>query len=174
MKNTIVLIDGSNFYYKLKSLGFKNLLDFNFSGFIKYLCKDTNTAIYYIGKIRTDGTRKAQRLHTEQQHLLERLKKHKVQYKLGYLLKTQGRYHEKGVDVQIAVDILIAAYENLYKNILLISSDTDIIPAIKKSKDLGKPISYIGFKHQPSKALIRESTDHYLLNKSELKQFVKA
>jgi hypothetical protein len=36
-KRTIVLIDGSNFYHRLKELKIKNLLEFNFAGFIKFL-----------------------------------------------------------------------------------------------------------------------------------------
>lgn len=171
MKNSIVLIDGSNFYYKLKSLGFKNLFNFNYTGFVNHL--GAKTANYYIGRISTDGSKKSKKLHTDQQYLLEKLKKHKIHYKLGYLLKTKGKYHEKGVDVQIAVDILIASYENLYDRIHLVSSDTDIIPAIVKAKELGKEISYIGFSHQPSKALIRECSDTILLNKKQLKQFIQ-
>lgn len=41
-------------------------------------------------------------------------------------------WDEKGVDVHIAVAILVAAYENLADRIILVSSDTDLIPAIAK------------------------------------------
>ncbi len=64
-------------------------------------------------------------------------------------MQNNGKYHEKGVDVQLAVDILIGAYEDLYDRAILISSDTDLIPAIQKVKQLGKQIEYIGFSHQP-------------------------
>lgn len=70
-------------------------------------------------------------------------------------MNTNGAYHEKGVDVQLAVDLLVGAYEKSYDTAILISSDTDLIPAIKKVQQLGKKIEYIGFAHQPSIALQR-------------------
>lgn len=85
----IVLIDGSNFYFKLRDLGLKNLLDFDFQSFIKdlsgkYKCIE---AVYFIGKIRTDGSKKSNYLLSQQQKLLQHLSNNKINYKLGYLLK---------------------------------------------------------------------------------------
>ena len=93
----IILIDGSNFYFKLKDLQLHNLLNFDFSGFAKTLSgKDTIIqASYYIGAVRTDGTQKSQRLFNEQRKLLASLKKHRLSYILGYLLKSNGVYHRK-------------------------------------------------------------------------------
>ncbi|PIX31320.1 helicase, partial [Candidatus Berkelbacteria bacterium CG_4_8_14_3_um_filter_33_6] len=45
------------------------------------------------------------------------------------MLKSDGKYHEKGVDVRIAVDILRGALKNEYRRCFVISSDTDLIPA---------------------------------------------
>lgn len=109
MTKCIVLIDGSNFYYKLKDLQFHNLLNFDFSGFAKMLAGSNNEIIhttYYIGKIRTDGTEKTKRLFDNQQKLLGHLKKHNFRYSLGYLMKNGRVYHEKGVDVNIAVEYI--------------------------------------------------------------------
>ena len=136
----IVLIDGSNFYFKLKDLKLQNLLQFDFSGFIKMLGgrEKIVQSTYYVGKIITDGTAKTQRLFNNQRKLLAHLRKHNFRYSLGYLMKTDGRYHEKGVDVNIAVDILVATYENLCDRIILVSSDTDLLPAIVKVKEKRK------------------------------------
>lgn len=86
-------------------------------------------------------------------------------------MKNDGVYHEKGVDVKIAVDLLVGAYENLYDTAVLISSDTDLIPAIEKIKQLGKVIEYIGFSHKPSHGLIRSATETRLLTKNDMKEF---
>jgi uncharacterized LabA/DUF88 family protein len=59
------------------------------------------------------------------------LKKHKYKYVLGYLLKSGGKYHEKGVDVNLAGDIYVAAYENLCDHFILVSPDTDLLPAAR-------------------------------------------
>jgi len=60
----LILIDGSNFYFKLKDLQLHNLLNFDFSGFAKVLAGENEIvhATYYVGKIRTDGTEKTKRL----------------------------------------------------------------------------------------------------------------
>lgn len=173
MNKTIILIDGSNFYFKLKSLGLDKQLDFNYSAFAKFLIgKDKLiSATYYIGKVRTDKTKKSQKLHKNQQKLLAQLRKHKFNYKLGYLLKSDGKYHEKGVDVQLAVDLLVAAYENIADRIILVSSDTDLIPSITKAQKMGKVVEYIGFSHQKSIALVAECKESRLLKLEDLEQF---
>ena len=124
-QKSIILIDGSNFYFKLKDLKLHSLLTFDFISFFKLLISNSKLVecIYYVGKVRTDGTDKTQRLFNNQRKLFTHLKKHKIRYSLGYLLKTDGKYHEKGVDVNIAVDILVASYENLCDHIILVSSE---------------------------------------------------
>jgi hypothetical protein len=54
----IVLIDGSNFYFKLKNLQLHNLLNLDFSGFVGSLINgnDLVGTTYYVGAVRTDGT----------------------------------------------------------------------------------------------------------------------
>ena len=175
-KRCTVLIDGSNFYFKMKELRLHHLLQFDFSSFIKFIAKKYRVvfATYYIGKIKTDGTDKTAQLHASQQKLFAHLRKHKVKYSLGYLLKSGGRFHEKGVDVNIAVDILVATYENLCDHIILISSDTDLLPAIQKARQKGKTVEYIGFSHQPSHAMIANCTESYLLKKELLEPFVRS
>jgi len=79
--------------------------------------------------------------------------------------------HEKGVDIQIAVDMLINSYENRIDRIILISSDTDLIPAIKQVQKLGKQVTYVGFKHKPSRALINICSDYVLLSRRDLDEF---
>ena len=174
-KSCFILIDGSNFYFKLKDVGLKNLLVFNFSGFAKTLAgKDKIVScLYYIGAVKTDGTAKTKILFSNQRKLLANLKKHNFKYSLGFLLKSGGYFHEKGVDVNIAVDILVAAYENLCDRIIIVSSDTDLLPAIKKAKEKGKIVEYVGFSHQPSLAMIANCSISTLLKKEDLNGFIK-
>ncbi len=175
IKRYIILIDGSNFYFKLKDLKLHHLLDFNFSLFNKMLIGKNKLVQcnYHIGKVRTDGTGKTQKLFNNQRKLFAHLKKHKVYYSLGYLLKSGGKYHEKGVDVNIAVDILVTTYENLSDHIILISSDTDLLPAIRKAREKGKTVEYIGFSHQPSVAMVANCSKSRLLTKEDLLPFIK-
>ncbi|OGK14167.1 hypothetical protein A3C98_00320 [Candidatus Roizmanbacteria bacterium RIFCSPHIGHO2_02_FULL_37_15] len=148
---------------------------FNFVSFFKVLLgrRKLIESVYYVGKVRTDGTEKTQRLFNNQRKLFSHLKKYKIRYSLGYLMKTKGRFHEKGVDVNIAVDILVATYENLCDHIILVSSDTDLLPAIKKAKEKSKTVEYVGFSHQPSIALVANCSKSWLLTKEDLLPFIK-
>lgn len=174
-KRCFVIIDGSNFYFKLKDLELHHLINFDFSGFINMLVSKNKLqkAIYYIGKVRTDKTKKTQILQANQQRLFAHLKKHRVEYSLGYLLKSGGRFHEKGVDVNMAVDILKSVYKKLCDHIILISSDTDLLPVVKEVKENGKTIEYVGFSHQPSLAMIANCSVSRLLTKEDLEPFIK-
>jgi len=175
-KTCFILIDGNNFYFKLKSLNLHNLLEFDFLTFSNFIAKKDKIKmrIYYVGAVRTDGNKHTQRLFNAQRKLLSHLRKNKYKYSLGYLLKSGGKYHEKGVDVNIAVDILVAAYEKQCDRIILVSSDTDLLPAIKKAKEKGVPIEYIGFSHQPSLAMIASCTESRLLQKEDLSPLAPA
>ena len=170
----IVLIDGSNFYFKLKDLGLHNLLQFDFSEFADFLARSNKIVSkkYYVGRVRQDGTSHADKLLASQQKLFESLKKHKMHYVLGYLLKSEGIYHEKGVDVNIAVDMLVATYEDICDRIILVSSDTDLEPAINKAKQKGKVVEYVGFSHKASVAMVRFCSESTLLRKEDLEKLI--
>lgn len=173
-QRTLILIDGSNFYYKLKDLKLNNLLNFEFKKFAEFLAKSDQIvgSKYYVGRVRQDGSEKSEKLFDAQQKLIGRLKNHAYHYSLGYLLKNNDVYHEKGVDVQIAIDIVVATYENLCDRIILVSSDTDLAPAIKKAQAKGKIVEYIGFSHQPSVAMVAFCKESRLLTKADVQQFI--
>jgi len=170
---SLIIIDGSNFYFKLKSLELNQLLKFDFRAFTNYLAATDKLVetCYYVGRIRQDGSVKTQKLFTSQQKLLAALKKSEIRYSLGYLLKNNDRYHEKGVDVQMAVDILVAAYENRCDKIIIVSSDTDLAPAIRKAREKKKFVEYIGFSHQPSVAMVSFCSSSRLITKTEINKF---
>jgi uncharacterized LabA/DUF88 family protein len=174
-ERAIIRVDGSNFYFKLRDLKLHQLLTFNFSDFAKAITGSRRlvSATYYVGKVRTDGTAKTQELFNNQRKLLAYLRKHQFTYSLGYLLKSDGKFHEKGVDVQIAVDMLVVAYENLCERIYLVSSDTDLIPAIQKAQEKGKTVVYVGFSHQVSRALVDSCKETQTLTKDQLLPFIQ-
>ena len=44
-----------------------------------------------------------------------------------------------------------------YDTAILVSSDTDLIPALIKVREMKKKVEYIGFSHKPSYGLITHS-----------------
>ena len=177
MKNTekvIVVIDGSNLYYKLKSLKIKHTAKFNYMGLVNYLLKSRKLIMctYYIGVVkaaRSDNL--GQKLVKQQVNLFNHLNSQGIKVEKGFIMKTGQSYHEKGVDVKMSVDMLVGAYENTYDTVILVSSDTDLIPVIKIVKTKGKKIEYIGFAHEPSFGVGRYATISKLLLKKDLLKF---
>lgn len=135
-KRVLIIIDGSNLYYKLRDLKIKELVDYDYAGLVNsFLEKNIKSKVkYYIGAIRTDGSKKSLKMFRKQRKLLANLKKQKIEYFLGYLLKSGGKYHEKGVDVQMVVDMLKGAYKDEYDQFILVSSDSDLAPAIEATQ----------------------------------------
>lgn len=170
-----IYIDGSNLYHKLKDISVPNTTYFNYKEFCSWLARDREiiSLRYYVGVVRAkEEDKRGQRLRQQQQKLFAHLTKQGFTIKRGYLMSADGVYHEKGVDVQIAVDMLVGAYENFYDTAILLSSDTDIIPAIRKIKYMGKGIEYIGFSHKPSFGLQKYATISRLLIKEEIEPFI--
>ena len=129
---------------------------------------------YYIGVVRAKpGDPKAEAMKNQQVNLFNNLQSKRQRFMVhrGYIMENHGVYHEKGVDVKIAVDLLTGAYENSYDTAILLSSDTDLIPAIQKVRALGKAVEYIGFAHRPSLGLQKHVTLSRLLIRAEIEPF---
>jgi len=170
-----IYIDGSNLYHKLKDLGVPNTTSFNYSGLCDKLARGREVISYryYVGAIRAKvGDAKGQQLRANQQRLFNSLLKQKFCIKQGQFLMNNGKYHEKGVDVKMAVDLLTGAYDDLYDTAILLSSDSDLNPAVMKTKHLGKKLEYIGFSHNPCFSLQKVATLSRLLIKDDLDEFI--
>lgn len=179
-KRVAVFIDGSNFYFKLKTLVPKklDLIHYQYRALAKSML-DSNETItqigYYIGVVRDTKNvkdhEKAQELVKNQQRLFEQLKYQKIDVIKGYLLERDSKYFEKGVDVRLAIDIVSMAYEKQYDVAYIISSDTDLIPAIRKAQNYKKEIVHVGFEHQPSLALLRYASRFRVITRKEAERY---
>src|SRR3989338_4494569 len=169
-----IAIDGSNFYHKLKSLGFRHQINFDFGAFADFLVGDKKIVSkkYYVGAIRENPSEpKTKELLANQQRLLAKLKYQGFTYELGYLLKSDHRFHEKGVDVKMAVDMVAGSYKNSYDHFILVSSDSDLVPAVQEVRANKRTVEYVGFSNSVSIALIRNCSDVKTLKKEDLARF---
>ena len=66
---------------------------------------------------------------------------------------TQEVLQEKGVDVRLATDMLEDAYTHAQSTIVVMSSDTDLCPALHKIKAHGAKVVYIGFADSINRAV---------------------
>jgi len=181
MKRAFVFIDGSNFYFKLKELTSKlnnkySLLDFNFRKFAKWLVKPNKSEEihYYLGVIsRRKDNNKSEKLYANQQKLFRKLQKQNIIITLGQLIKHPDKtYHEKGVNVRLAVEMIRFAREDKYDIAYLVSSDTDLVAAVEEVQSIGKIVQYVGIPKGQSFGLSKAADDVRLLRPEEIKQFL--
>lgn len=64
---------------------------------------------------------------------------------------------QKGVDVQLAVDLVSNAYLNTYDVAVLLSGDIDLLESLKLIKNLGKHIVIFSHYKNVAKEMVRES-----------------
>lgn len=173
-----ILIDGSNFYNSvLKLMGLRDL-DFNFETFAQFLANGRTIVSsgkrFYMGSVReVTGDKKSQRAMAKQNELFaylyenhwevctsklrfrrekividDSIEEHQQLKKCGIEIITINRKREKGIDVKLATDLLVGAFDNRYDVAIVVSSDGDLVPAIdcvRQSNKLKKQVEYIGF-----------------------------
>jgi uncharacterized LabA/DUF88 family protein len=172
-----VYIDGSNFYNYLKDgeVNFPNGVKFDFKNFVDYLVGNERECIskrYYTGIFRNfDGSKKSQELVSGQQKFLTNIEKDGFVIKRGRIMPIGGVYKEKGTDVKIAVDLIVGAEKDLYDTAILVSSDTDLIPAIRHIKYKNKKLEYVGFAHAPSLGIQKYANFSILLLPKDIEKF---
>lgn len=172
MRN-LVIFDGSNFYHKCKQLVPEvHLTHFNYHKLAELATgSQANLAVEYcVGEIRRESNNKKSALmYDAQMMLFYTLIAQNVAIKKGFMLKAKGVYHEKGVDVRIATDIVRGALKNEYDICYLVSSDSDLVPAIEDAMEAGKIIVYAAFENSMvSKALANNSSRVMFITKSML------
>ncbi len=210
-----IYIDGGNFYHLvLKKLAVA-VVDFDFDRFADFIANGRQIVSmgkrYYIGTVRQkEGDSRAEDAVAQQNKIFSSLKLSQWEIKTSKLrerqerlvidnrvencteLKKKGikeikytRNREKGIDVKIVTDLFIAAMDNRYDTAIVVSSDTDLVPAIDVIRHrFKKRVEYIGFSildpenpknnTTPTLSLITRTDIQRTLIESELRNFVKA
>jgi len=168
-----VIFDGSNFYHKSKRLAPEvHLTYFNYRKLAEIITgsKDNLDIEYCVGEIKRErNNSKSRAMYNGQMALFSTLGLQSIAINKGFMMKHNDIYSEKGVDVKIATDILRGAFLDEYDECYIISSDTDIIPAIRCAIDIkNKTIVYVGFENFISKALDAHCSRTVILKKEHL------
>jgi len=152
-----VIVDGSNFYHGCKRVvpGI-HLTGFNYRSFFEKIIGSKKLEIVYcVGEIVQGRDKKSRELYAQQQKLFYNLEKQKIKICKGFMLFSNGEYHEKGVDVRVAIEIVRGALKDEYDECYLVSSDSDLLPAVLEAKKVKKRIIYVGFFDKSSQVLLK-------------------
>ncbi len=135
-----IFIDGSNFYHQLKESGTNTKIDYGDLSQTLVTPKRKLIRTYYYVCPPTDPTHDS---YHDQQKFFSYLKNTPyLQLRFGHIEQRGSTHVEKGIDVQIAVDMIALAYENAYDTAILISNDADLLPAVEHVKQKGKQVEY--------------------------------
>ena len=195
MRN-IVYIDGQNFLYKASEILAKHglIMDkqdlhaIDIRPMLEKLFPNEELEIRFFGvakiKRRPDLGREIHDKSIRFSDNLRRIRNSLVKQNIAYIeagkLKIRDsdvckccgskdyRYQEKGVDVGIAVSIVEDALQNKVDRIILVSSDTDLIPAVLCAKRVGKDVTYVGFSERLTRALVDECNVTQALRDDEI------
>lgn len=128
---------------------------------------------------------KTNKLKTRREEIVvdSRVVDYKKLLKVGVKTITIERQREKGIDVKLATDLIVGAVDNKYDTAIIVSSDSDLIPAIDWVRfRLKKKIEYIGFSILDKKSganntvplvsLISRTDIQRTLVESDMRQFV--
>lgn len=158
MKRVILFIDGSNFYYGLKSIygDSKSLSDFNFKKLGEVLAEESKLEKVFYYNAPLDFKENPKKYSKQQKFFNKVRKTDKVELRLSRLQKRKIKgtnrfyYVVKGDDIHIAAEIVKEAYEDNYDIAILVSGDGDFVPCIKIVQNKGKEAINAYFKQSMS------------------------
>ncbi len=178
----IVLIDGENLVYGIRHLLGDNgnkvtrsvVENYNFRGLIEELLADNlpSDVLWFGARLRlydqtADIKKKSREAIKYQAKFVNLIQKQKITFiKVGYLRARESdscekcghktwKLAEKGVDVGLAVRMVQEAGQDT--EIVVISADTDLLPAFQASSKLGAKLMHIGYETSPIYALTKAS-----------------
>jgi uncharacterized LabA/DUF88 family protein len=188
----VLFIDGENFKGKIRSVFKESGKDkpvwhqYDFQGlFSKVLAGIPITRkVFYFARIKEhqESKEKSKELIEEQRLLKTHLEKQGFEVVLSGRVRGQMEhfgdkrtlvFKEKGVDVKIAVDMVVAACDKTVAEIILASSDSDLQPAIQEIKVRDVRCVYLGFETQPNKGISYTTNRTILIRNSEIMEFEK-
>ena len=140
-----VFIDGANLYKALKYKFTRASVDFGKLAGLLVGERQLLRTYYYNAAYPGSDTRAK-----DQQKFFDALKKIPyLELRLGKLQPKDGSYEQKGVDVHLAVRMIDLAFRNTYDVAVLISGDSDFVPAVNMVKNLGKHVELAFVEGQP-------------------------
>lgn len=172
----MIFIDGENLFQAAKEenikVGFEKLVRFLSQGF--HLIR----VYYYTGLPTRETWNKSRESEKEFNVKLSKQLKFLDKLALDYnfhivtrpLIMQKGMIKEKGIDVNIASDIIWHGLSDNYDAFVLLSGDRDLIECLERMKDNGKRVIIANFERNISRE-VKKIADKYInlsLHKQEI------
>jgi len=159
-ERVMIFIDGSNLYHSLKSFFSRTDLDIGKLS-NKLLEKRRLIRIYYYNaKV---GLKEEPERYRDQQRFFASV--NAIPYselRLGRLVYNNwpnSPPYEKGVDIQLATDMITHSFKNNYDVAVLVAGDNDYVGALQSVKDNGKHVEVALFGKEQTSRQLRSVAD---------------
>ncbi len=162
-ERVMVFIDGSNMYHSLKS--FFNRTDIDFGKFCAKLIGHRHLVRTYYYNARVSRKEEPERYISQVQFFDSVADIPYTELRLGHLVYNNWPStppYEKGVDVQLATDMLTHSFKNNYDTAILVAGDNDFVPSLQAVKDMGKHIEVALFGKEETSQELRRVADKIL------------
>ncbi len=160
----MIFIDGSNMYHSLKAYFKRTDIDLDCFN-QKILEKRRLVRMYYynavVGKVE-----EPERFKDQEKYFKSVAAIPYTELRLGRLVYTNqwpsSPPFEKGVDVQLATDMITHAFKNNYDVAILVAGDNDYVGAIQAVKDNGKHVEVALFGQERTSRQLRDVADRII------------
>ncbi len=170
-ERVMIFIDGSNLYHSLKNFFKRTDLDIGKLS-NKLLDKRRLVRIYYYNA-RVGLKEEPERYHDQQKFFASVNAIPYSELRLGRLVYfnwPNSPPYEKGVDIQLATDMITHSFKGNYDVAVLVAGDNDYVGAIQAVKDNGKNLEVALFGKESSSRQLRITADNVIpLNSRSLK-----
>jgi uncharacterized LabA/DUF88 family protein len=160
----MIFIDGSNMYHSLKAFFKRTDIDLNIFC-QKILDKRPLVRIYYYNAV-VGKEEEPERFNDQEKFFKSVASIPYTELRLGHLVYTNqwpnSPPFEKGVDVQLATDMITHAFKNNYDVAILVAGDNDFVGAIQAIKDNGKHVEVALFGQESTSRQLRDSSDRVI------------
>ncbi len=159
----MIFIDGSNLYHSLKSFFKRTDIDMGKFG-QKLLEKRRLIRVYYYNA--RVGRKEEPERYKNQQVFLDGVGAIPyTELRLGRLVYNNwpnSPPYEKGVDIQLATDMITHSFKNNYDVAILVAGDNDYVGALQAVKDNGKNVEVALFGKERTSMQLREVADRVI------------
>jgi len=137
-----VFIDGGYFQKVLQYVFHSPKIDFEaFSNKVCGDCERLRTYFYYCMPYQSDPPTRAERERyaNADKFIFSLSRLNRFETRLGKLIRipTTGEYAQKRVDVLLSVDLVRMSWDHQIGKAILVTGDSDFVPAIQAAKDAG-------------------------------------
>jgi len=170
-ERVMIFIDGSNLYHSLK--GFINRTDIDIGKLSKKMLDKRRLVRIYYYNAKVGLKEEPQRYRDQQAFFTSVSGIPYSELRLGRLVYhnwPNSPPYEKGVDIQLATDMITHSFKNNYDVAVLVAGDNDFVGALQAVKDNGKNVEVALFGKERTSFRLRMVADKVItINSKYLK-----